>query len=61
MEIDMTEEELARFTKFAREFTANLIKTEGAALALLVKEGIYDEDGNLTPEFGGEERKDENS
>jgi len=57
----MTQEELARFEVFVDEFTANLLKTEGAALALLVEEGIYDKDGNLTPEYGGKEKEDEKS
>jgi len=53
----MNKEKLAKFEAFVDEFTANLLKTKGAGLALLVKEGIYDKDGNLTPEYGGEEKE----
>ena len=43
------------FKKLAKEFDSK-IQTREQAFEQLVKEGIYNRDGTLTPEYGGKTR-----
>lgn len=49
----MTDEQLIRFKAAAERHTAKHLKTKESARALLIKEGIYTENGNIAPEYGG--------
>lgn len=36
-----------------KTYTAKVCETKESARQALIDEGFYDEDGNLTPEYGG--------
>jgi len=50
----MTRKELDSFKEFVRRYTATHTKTKKAAKAALIREGLYDKNGQLKIEFGGE-------
>jgi hypothetical protein len=49
----MTDDELMRFRRAVADYTAKATASPEAARAALVREGIFLEDGSLSPDYGG--------
>lgn len=55
----MTDEERERIKKLLRDHTKRVCQSPETARRSLIDSGIYTEDGELAPEYGGPERKSE--